>query len=153
MPLYEVWIDGASRGSTGQAAIGVVVTRNQKTVWGFARGIGQATNNQSEYEALIAGLLMCWSSEDIVDPIIYSDSQLVVNQVNGIWRCEHPGLLPLLLSVRQIQLDYRFRLQKVPRAHVAAADRLANEFLDLLDKEFIELPNRPNIVELPPPPI
>lgn len=155
MALYEVYVDGAARQGTNfsQSAVGVVIFRNRKRVWDFARGLGHTTNNRAEYEAVLAGLIMCWSSEEIKDPIIYSDSQLVVNQVNGIWRCENPSLLPLLFSIKLIQREYRFRLQKVPRAHVAVADQLCNKFLDELFAEIGENGKIPEIPEIPPPPI
>lgn len=157
MALWEAVIDGAARGQgagtvpgLGQGAVGVVIARNKKTVWGFARGLGLVTNNQAEYEALIAALMLCWAADDIDDPIIYSDSQVVTMQVNGLWRCKNPTLQPLLLSVQQIKADYRFRLQHVQRHIVSAADALANDFLDQL--EVVSKPKSRN-TKLPPPPI
>lgn len=160
MAIYKCYIDGASRGqgfgSTTQAALGVVITRNDKVIWGFARGLGSVTNNVAEYEALLACLLMCWSSDDIKDPLIYSDSQLVVNQVNGTWQCEAKALIPLHFSIMQIADQYRFRLFQVPRNIVSSADALVNEFLDDLAKQHPMLlkPIKPKAgIILPPPPI
>lgn len=159
MSVWKVYVDGAARnqgtGNPTQAALGVVVTRNDKVVWGFTRGLGSVTNNVAEYEALLAGLLMCWSSEDIKDPLIYSDSQLVVNQVNGKWQCSSRALLPLYFSIQQIAKDYRFRLFQVPRHVVSLADQLVNEFLDNLAAEYPTLsqPAQTKAAVLPPPPI
>lgn len=70
---------------------------------------------------------------NIIDPIIYSDSLLVVNHVNGKWKCNET-LFPLLVSINIIQEDYRFRLQHVKRRYVHQADTLVNECLDRLEK-------------------
>lgn len=142
MAVYEIFVDGASRGQgrekLGLASCAVVIYRNQKLVGQFARGLGRRTNNEAEYEAVLTGLIMAWAA-DLKDPLIWSDSQLVVNQVNGIWQCHHESLLPLLLSIREIQEEFRFRLQYVPRKNVGDADYLAKAFLDQL------------IAKLPPP--
>jgi ribonuclease HI len=156
MAVWKVYCDGAARGqgsgTVTQAALGVVITRNDKVVWGFARGLGSVTNNVAEYEAVLAGLLMCWSSDDIKDPLIYSDSQLVVNQVNGKWSCNAKALIPLHFSIQQIAKDYRFRLFQVPRNVVSAADKLVNEFLDELTAEHPTLSQpAPKVALLPPP--
>lgn len=135
--MIEVFIDGASRGqgvasSKGEAACAVVIFDRQKPVAQYARGLGQRTNNEAEYEALITALIMC-SMSDYRDPIIYSDSSVVVNQVTGKWVCRSPRLLPLWMSVNNIQKEYRFRLHQVKRDRVAVADGLGNTFLDNLE--------------------
>ena len=84
--MIEVFIDGASRGqgraSTGEASCAAVIFDKKKPTAQYARGLGKRTNNEAEYEALLTALLMC-SMSDLRDPIIYSDSAVVVNQVNG----------------------------------------------------------------------
>lgn len=138
--LVEVFIDGASRGQgqtkeNGEAACAVVVYRNRKKIAQFARPLGRRTNNEAEYEALISALLICAMSEAIEDPIIYSDSALVVNQVKGEWQCKNENMFPLLFAVKTIQEDYRFRLVQVPRSFVHEADTLVNECLNKLQEE------------------
>lgn len=135
MAVYELFVDGAARGQgqekMGVASCGIVIKKNGKTIGQYARGLGRRTNNEAEYEAVLHGVLMCWAA-DLQDPIIYSDSTLVVNQINGQWQCKNESLLPLLLSVLEIQEEFRFRIQHVPRKYVNEADRLANQFLDKL---------------------
>lgn len=134
----QVFVDGASRGQgqkkVGEAACAAVVFRNRKRITHYARGLGKRSNNEAEYEALILGLLMCAMAE-LHDPVIYSDSAVVVNQVTGKWECKNPNLLPLLMSVKDIQSEFRFRLEQVPRNMVYVADELCNEFLDNLQSE------------------
>lgn len=130
----EVFIDGACRnngipGATLQAACAVVIYEKHKEIARFVRPLGQRSNNQAEYEALIMALLMCRMA-DIVDPIIYSDSAVVVNQVSGKWRCSHTSLIPLFYAVESLGAEYNFKLLHVPRKYVRVADKLCNKCLD-----------------------
>lgn len=131
----EVFCDGASRGQGqkkfGEAACSAVVYKNRKKIAQFARGLGPRTNNEAEYEAVIAGLLIC-SMADLVDPIIYTDSAVVANQVSGKWKCKNSALMPLLMTIEEIKAEFNFRVVQVPRAFVWEPDSLANEFLDQL---------------------
>jgi len=131
----EVFCDGASRGQgqkkMGEASCAVVVYKNRRKVAQFARGLGQRTNNEAEYEAVIAALLIC-SMSDFKDPIIYTDSAVVANHISGKWRCKNSSLIPLLMTVEDIAEEYPFRVLQVPRSFVWEADMLANEFLDQL---------------------
>ena len=135
MAFYEVVVDGAARGideySLGEGAAAVAIYRNKKLIGQYARGLGRVNNNQAEYEALLLGLIIAWAA-DLKNPVIYSDSTLVVNQVNGVWKCTQETLRPLLLSVWEIQDDFHFALQHVPRRYVSKADGLAKAFLDKL---------------------
>jgi ribonuclease HI len=138
----EVFCDGASRGQGqkkfGEAACSAVVYRNRKKIAQFARGLGPRTNNEAEYEAVIAGLLIC-SMADLADPIIYTDSAVVANQVNGRWKCKNPTLIPLLMTIEEIKDEFNFRVVQVKRSFVWEPDALANAFLDELElrKEHI----------------
>ncbi|MFN9111767.1 MAG: ribonuclease HI family protein [Bacteroidota bacterium] len=134
----EVFCDGASRGQGqkkfGEASCATVVYKNRKKVAQFARGLGARTNNEAEYEAVIAGLLIC-SLSDFVDPIIYTDSAVVANQINGNWQCKNEALVPLLMTVQDIREEYSFRVVQVKRAFVWEPDMLANQFLDQLEEK------------------
>ena len=132
----EVFCDGASRGQgqkkIGEAACAVVVYKNRKKVAQFARGLGPRSNNEAEYEAIIAALLIC-SMSDFLDPILYTDSAVVANHINGKWKCKNDSLMPLLMTVQDIREEYNFRIVQVPRKFVWEPDALAKEFLDQLD--------------------
>lgn len=133
----EVFCDGASRGQgqkkIGEASCAAVVYKNRRKVAQFARGLGPRTNNEAEYEAVIAALLMC-SMSDFKDPILYTDSAVVANHISGKWRCKNSTLMPLLMTIEDIAEEYPFRVLQVPRAFVWEADMLANEFLDQLNE-------------------
>lgn len=131
----EVFCDGASRGQGqkkfGEASCAVVVYKNRKKIAQFARGLGPRTNNEAEYEAVIAGLLIC-SMADLHDPIIYTDSAVVANQVNGKWKCKNEALMPLLMTIEEIRSEFNFRVVQVNRSFVWEPDSLANAFLNEL---------------------
>jgi len=131
----EVFCDGASRGQgqkrIGEASCAAVVYKNRKKVAQFARGLGPRSNNEAEYEAVIAALLIC-SMSDFLDPIIYTDSAVVANHINGKWVCRNSSLIPLLMTIEDIRQEYPFRVLQVDRSFVWEADFLANEFLDQL---------------------
>jgi len=138
----EVFCDGASRGQGqkkfGEASCSAVVYKNRKKIAQFARGLGPRTNNEAEYEAVIAGLLIC-SMADLIDPIIYTDSAVVANHVNGKWKCKNPTLMPLLMTIEEIRDEFNFRVVQVKRSFVWEPDALANAFLDELElrKEYM----------------
>lgn len=138
----EVFCDGASRGQgqkkISEASCAAVVYKNRKKVAQFARGLGSRSNNEAEYEAVIAALLIC-SMSDFVDPMIYTDSAVVANQISGKWKCKNGALLPLLMTIQDIREEYKFRIFQVPRSFVWEPDALANEFLDQLEQKKIEL--------------
>lgn len=113
----------------GHGAAAVLIYKNKKLIGQYARALGRTHNNQAEYEAVLLAILLCWAA-GLEDPIIYSDSNLVVNQIIGEWECKNDELIPLLLSVKEIQEVYRFRIQHVKRSVVSEADALVNQLLD-----------------------
>lgn len=130
--FVEAFIDGASRKKENQprhAACAAVVYNKRKEVLRMARNLGDQDHNQAEYEALLLCLAMMWGS-GFVNPVIYSDSAVVVNQVNGKWEVKSPKLIPLYLSVMKIKQEFDFRLEQVPRAKVFIPDELCNMTLD-----------------------
>ena len=133
---FEVFCDGASRGQgqkkVGEAACSVVVYKKRKKIAQFSRGLGPRGNNEAEYEAVIAGLLIS-AMADLVDPIIYTDSAVVANQISGKWECKNKLLIPLLMTIEDIRSEYNFRILQVPRSFVWEPDALANAFLDELE--------------------
>jgi ribonuclease HI len=133
----EVFCDGASRGQGqkkfGDASCATVVYKNRKKIAQFARGLGYRTSNEAEYEAVISGLLIC-SMADLVDPIVYTDSAVVANQVNGKWQCRNATLMPLLMTIEEIRSEFNFRVVQVKRSFVWEPDKLANAFLDQLQE-------------------
>ena len=122
-----VHIDGASKGNPGLAAIGVVISQHGHTLREVAEIIGDATNNVAEYNALIVGLE---TALELGRPHVrvFSDSELLVRQVNGEYKVKSPLLAPLFGRVQSlIRRLESFELTHIDRAANAHADKLANQ--------------------------
>lgn len=124
-------VDGASRGNPGEAGFGVHVTaadgREVAALFGY---LGKATNNVAEYQALLHGLRFALArGASAVE--VFSDSELLVRQLEGRYRVKSPGLLPLHREARSLLARFaRSRISHVPREKNREADALANRALD-----------------------
>jgi ribonuclease HI len=127
----RVHIDGASRGNPGPAGIGVLFLQPDGTVVErLHRGIGKATNNVAEYSALLMALERA-RAMGITDLDVYSDSELLVRQIQGRYQVKHPALRPLYVAARGHIAGLRhFTIHHVPRELNAEADSLANQGID-----------------------
>ena len=122
----SVSADGASRGNPGRAAIGAVIRdQHGKVVCRISRAIGIATNNQAEYQALIAALREAISlGARRVD--IKVDSELVVRQALGGYRVKNAGLKPLHRELVTLLASLeRFSLAHMPGEDNHEAHHLA----------------------------
>ncbi len=122
-----IFTDGASRGNPGPAAIGAVIKDEQgRLITSLSQAIGRTTNNQAEYQAIIAALERALNLEaGHVD--LRSDSELVVNQIKGQYRVKKASLRPLYLKVAQLASQFEsFTITCIPREENEEADRLAN---------------------------
>jgi acyl dehydratase/ribonuclease HI len=128
---YTANIDGAARGNPGPAAYGVILRRPDGTTHeSLGKYIGRTTNNVAEYYALIAALDYAAAS-GIKRLRVYSDSQLIVNQIKGLYKVKHPDLRPLHeRAKKQAAALESFKIQYVPREQNRDADDLANAALD-----------------------
>lgn len=130
--VLVIHTDGAARGNPGPAGAGWVVEtmEGELVVEGYAY-LGELTNNQAEYEALLLAL-------DAVDPgpethiEILADSELMVRQLNGQYRVKHADLRPRYEAAsRALARAARARVVHVPREENARADELANRAIDM----------------------
>ncbi len=122
-----IFTDGVSRGNPGLAAIGATIKDEQgRLITSISQPIGRATNNQTEYRAIIAALEKAVSlGASQID--MYSDSELVVRQINGQYRVKNASLKPLYQQVKQLQNQLAgFTITHVPRQQNTEADSLAN---------------------------
>ena len=125
------YIDGGARGNPGPAGFGVRIEEEDGAlVEEFSEAIGVATNNVAEYRALIAALE--WAkSRGLAALHVRSDSLLLVQQMKGIYKVKHEGLIPLHSKARILAHDIgRVSFEHVGRAKNAHADRLANAAMD-----------------------
>ncbi|HEX5741158.1 MAG TPA: bifunctional RNase H/acid phosphatase [Pilimelia sp.] len=124
--------DGGSRGNPGPAGYGALVRDavTGEVLRERAESIGIATNNVAEYSGLVAGLEAAVAL-GAVDIEVRMDSKLVIEQMAGRWKIKNPGLRPLAAQAAALLRQFeQVRLQWVPRARNADADRLANAAMD-----------------------
>jgi ribonuclease HI len=126
-----VHVDGGSRGNPGPAGIGVVITDADGGELARANDyIGEATNNEAEYEALLLGLdrARALGSREIE---IVNDSQLVERQVRGEYRVKKAELRVLRERVIEALKGFdHWSIRSVPREENELADLLVNEAID-----------------------
>ncbi len=126
----HVYFDGAARGNPGPAAIGWVIVTGDGIVAEGGERIGRATNNQAEYEALIAGLEA--AREYGYDEVqVRGDSELIVKQIRGEYDTNNPQLREKRVRALEVLSSFeRWSIEHVPREVNDRADDLANEALD-----------------------
>ncbi len=121
-----IYTDGASSGNPGKAGIGGVVSLGGRT-HEFSRFIGETTNNVAEYTALIVALEKALEL-GALEADVFMDSELVVRQINGLYKVRHENIKPLfekcVLLLRRFR---RFSVQHVPREQNKRADALSKE--------------------------
>lgn len=133
---YTITADGGSRGNPGPAASAFVVWRGDKPVFQFAHYIGETTNNQAEYQAVLLSLEWLYVQPQLPDYITWQlDSQLVAKQLAGLWQIKDyhikqlktqcVNLLDALLPLGSYEFIH------IPREDNTHADALVNKCLDI----------------------
>ncbi|MBM4445761.1 MAG: ribonuclease HI family protein [Chloroflexi bacterium] len=91
----NIYADGASWGNPGPAAVGAVIKdEKQKELAKISQYIGEATNNQAEYQAVIIALKAA-ARFKATDVTLYLDSELVARQLAGSYKVRNLFLFPL----------------------------------------------------------
>ncbi len=131
---YIIHTDGGSRNNPGEAAIGVVIERNRTLVHEFGKTIGIATNNVAEYTAVVEALQYMKTIEKTGKYSIHFilDSQLVVNQLNGIFKIKDSTLREFVFQVRHLEQEVggHISYEAVRREQNKRADYFVNHALD-----------------------
>ncbi len=129
----HAYVDGGSRHNPGKAAVAYIIADKEDRVLKTGnRYIGIRTNNEAEYEALISGLneALSITKKRI---LCFSDSNLVINQMNGIWRITKDHLQVLWNEAhaiaRQCEETHFTHLSRT-NSLLVEADSLVNEVLD-----------------------
>jgi ribonuclease HI len=130
-----IYCDGASSGNPGSSGIGVAiylsdedaeVLKKEKS-YTISEFIGIATNNIAEYKALIRGLEKA-GSLGLKKVKIYLDSELVVRQLNGVYKVKNKNLLPLWQKAMNLLKNFNSHyIAHVPREMNSEADSLARK--------------------------
>lgn len=131
-----VYADGGARGNPGPAAIGVVITRGNRTLGRYAECIGERTNNEAEYEAVIFALkklkhLFGKQKTRDLEVEVRMDSELIARQLAGKYKITEKRFYPLFIKIWNLKMDFgNISFVEVPREKNKEADRLLNETLD-----------------------
>ena len=122
-----LYIDGAADLHSKTAGIGGVIYDSDEEIFSFSEYLHDSTNNEAEYGALIAGLKHLIKL-NLLSPIIYSDSELIVKQVNGEYRVKNDRMIILYNEVINLLSSFNsWSLIHVLRDKNKVADKLANE--------------------------
>ena len=128
----EVFTDGASRGNPGPAGAGAVLFdgKSGERVASSHRFLGRTTNNVAEYFGLMFGLAKA-SEIGATRISVHMDSQLIVNQVLGVWKVKDEGLQCLHAYVMELLTYFdTWAIRHIPRDENGDADQLANLAID-----------------------
>jgi ribonuclease HI len=129
--LLHLFIDGASRGNPGHSAAGIVIRDPGGVLLDEeALYLGTGTNNEAEYEALIRALEKAAAME-AKTLVVHSDSELVVRQMQVLYRVREPRLRTLYFKAVSLLENFRdVTFVHIPREKNRQADGLANRALD-----------------------
>src|SRR3989344_6887941 len=131
MDKIIIYTDGGSRGNPGVSAIGAVIGSK-----GYAEFIGEGTNNEAEYKAVIFALkkakaLLGKEKIKQTEVKLHSDSELLIRQLNGEYKIMEPRIQQLFIEVWNLKIDFgKIQFTLIPREKNKEADRLVNEALD-----------------------
>ena len=126
----KVHCDGGSRGNPGPSALGVVIsTLKDEVIEEFGEYLGTQTNNYAEYSAVVAALGKL-SDMKLTEADFYLDSELIVKQLNGIYRVKNPGMIELNSKVKELAKGMNLTFTHVYREENKLADAMVNQVLD-----------------------
>lgn len=127
---YKLFTDGGARNNPGPAAVGCVLYKNDEVLETYKKYIGEKTNNEAEYFALIAGLSLA-KKHKVQKIDCYLDSELVIKQLNKEYKVKNARLKDLYEQVTKISEFFeKITFKHVKRDQNTVADGLVNSALD-----------------------
>jgi ribonuclease HI len=128
------YIDGACSGNPGNAGIGVLLCdENGIEVCEISRYIGPATNNIAEYQALVACLDKA-KELSFVNLTVYTDSELLARQINGLYKVKDEKLKILFMKAKTLMQNFAdIKIHHIVREKNKKADKLATESIANLE--------------------
>jgi len=125
--VFSMYVDGASQPQKKQGGIGGVIYLHDSEIENFAENIGEATNNEAEYNALIRGceLLRKYEPEKV---FIFADSEFMVKQINGEYQVKNERMKKLYgKAMNALRQFPEWTLEHVPRERNRRADQLSKQ--------------------------
>ncbi|XP_052197211.1 uncharacterized protein LOC127804391 [Diospyros lotus] len=144
---WELYVDGSSSDQGAGARVMLISPEGHRILCALRFGF-QATNNEAEYEALLAGLRLA-KEVQAEAVVIFSDSQLVVNEIRGEYQVKGAKMAAYLLKVRELLAFLpKFEVCQIPHSQNSHADALARletardaKFLGAIPMEFLAAPS------------
>ncbi len=133
---YLIHTDGGARGNPGPAAAGYVIEGPGLAPVRHGDYLGVTTNNVAEYAAAINALsrlrdLLGAQKASQAAVTVHADSELLVKQVNGLYKVKNPNLGQLFLQLHNIRQSFAsVTFRHVRREQNTGADRMVNKVLD-----------------------
>ncbi|KAL0409403.1 UNVERIFIED_CONTAM: Ribonuclease HI [Sesamum radiatum] len=127
VPEDKRWLLHVDGSSTIQGSgADIVITSPQGEDMDFVIKFGfKASNNEAEYEALMAGMKIA-REVGVRHLIAYSDSQLVVKQVEDIYEAKEDNMIQYLQQIAELKTSFKsFQIIKIPREENIKADCLS----------------------------
>lgn len=126
-----LYTDGGARGNPGPAGAGAHLLDNEgNTVAELTEYLGETTNNQAEYRALLLALR---KAKDLgaTEIEVRADSELMVRQINGQYKVKNEALIPVYQEAKKHLLGFaKWTIKHIPREQNKQADALANQAID-----------------------
>lgn len=141
MARVTIYTDGAARGNPGPSASGYMIyDSKEELLAGHSEYNGVKTNNFAEYSAVLHALEWCAENLDAksMEIDLYSDSELVVKQLNGHYKIKAPHIKELNEKVKGVKGRFRsviFRNLPRENPYIKAVDRSLNKLLDGIEKD------------------
>ena len=124
---FSMYIDGAADLHSKTSGIGGVIYKDSEEIFTFSEYVHDSTNNEAEYGALIFGLKSLLKLS-ILNIVIYSDSELVVKQVNGEYKVKNDRMKKLHVETLSLLSNFqKWDLVHVLRDKNTVADKLATD--------------------------
>ena len=121
--LWSIYTDGSSNQHAGGAGV-VIKTPEGDKIECMIRLDFPTTNNEAEYEALVAGLDLA-KAAGAENMIIHCDSQVITSQINGDYECRNQRMKKYLEEVKNRIRSLEVKFVQIPREENECADRLA----------------------------
>lgn len=135
--VLQIYTDGGSVNNPGQAAYAFVLFQDSVMIFSYGERIGVATNNVAEYTGLIKAfekvkeLMAGGKLAGLSQIYVYSDSSLMVNQLNGLFKVKNAAIREFIMKVRILESELKTPIQYIHilREKNALADSLVKKAL------------------------
>jgi len=133
MKKVIIYTDGGARGNPGSAGIGAVLVNAEnenEIISQHKKYIGETTNNQAEYQAVVLGLQKAKEMK-AQEVEVRMDSELVCSQINGTFKIKNPEFQDSFIKIWNLRQSFRKIIFKhIPREQNKLADKLVNQAID-----------------------